>query len=203
MMRTDAAPKPTLLEDYAVPDFIFDHVDLDFDLSPNATSVKSKLTVKRNPEGKAGADLVLDGEDITLRNVAVNGKPLTRKDYRLTQSHLIISDLPDDFILEIETVCDPAANTKLMGLYVSGGRFCTQCEAEGFRRMTYYMDRPDVLSVFTVRMTADKKDYPYLLSNGNMVDSGDVSRPCADATFRSQFTLIWAMPRALNMPWMR
>ena len=173
-MRTDAAPKPTLLEDYAVPDFIFDKVDLDFDLVPNATGVKSKINVRRNPDGKAGADLKLDGEDITLKSVAINGKTLTRKNYRLTQSQLILSDLPDSFVLEIETVCDPAANTKLMGLYVSGERFCTQCEAEGFRRMTYYMDRPDVLSVFKVRITADKTDYPYLLSNGNMIETGDL-----------------------------
>jgi len=173
-MRTDAAPLPTLLEDYMVPDFIFDHVALDFNLIPDATTVKSTLTVRRNPAGKAGAELVLDGEDITLKGVSVNGTDLNRTQYRLTQNQLIIGALPDSFTLEIETQCDPAANTKLMGLYVSGGRFCTQCEAEGFRRMTYYMDRPDVLSVFKVRMTANKADYPYLLANGNMVDSGSL-----------------------------
>ena len=174
-MRTDAAPKPTLLEDYKVPDFIFDQVALDFELEPKATIVKSTLSVRRNPDGTKDAVLMLDGEDITLRRVAVNGKKLARSDYRLTQTHLILSHLPERFTLEIETMCDPSANTKLMGLYVSGGRFCTQCEAEGFRRMTYYMDRPDVLSIFKVRITALKQDYPYLLANGNMIESGDLS----------------------------
>ena len=174
MMRTDAAPKPTLLEDYKVPDFIFDHVTLDFELEPNATIVKSTLSVRRNPDGVKGAALKLDGEDITLRHVMLDGKKLARAQYRLTKTHLILSDLPGTFTLEIETMCDPASNTKLMGLYVSGGRFCTQCEAEGFRRMTYYMDRPDVLSVFKVRITASKRDYPYLLANGNMIESGDL-----------------------------
>lgn len=173
-MRIDTAPMPTLLEDYTVPDFIFDHVDLDFNLVSSATRVKSKITVRRNPDGQDGADLVLDGEDITLKRVSINGQVLKRSQYKLTQSQLILSALPDHFTLEIETKCDPAANTKLMGLYVSGGRFCTQCEAEGFRRMTYYMDRPDVLSVFKVRLTASKTKYPYLLANGNMVENGDL-----------------------------
>jgi len=172
-MRTDTAPLPTLLEDYAVPDFIFDHVELNFDLVPSATRVKSKIAVRRNPAGQAAATLVLDGEDITLKSVSINGKTLKRSAYKLTQSQLIITAPQEPFTLEIDTECDPAANTKLMGLYVSGGRFCTQCEAEGFRRMTYYMDRPDVLSVFKVRMTADKADYPFLLANGNMIESGD------------------------------
>ena len=133
------------------------------------------MAVRRNPDGISGAALELDGEDITLLSVTVNGTALSRKEYRLTQTQLILSDLPDSFTLEITTQCNPAANSKLMGLYVSGGRFCTQCEAEGFRRMTYYMDRPDVLSVFKVRLTADKADYPYLLANGNMIDSGDLA----------------------------
>ncbi|MEP6342540.1 MAG: aminopeptidase N [Maricaulaceae bacterium] len=173
-MRTDAAPKPTLLEDYTVPNYIFDQVELDFDLVPNATVVKSKIAIRRNPDSDGKNTLNLDGEDIVLRGVSIDGKALNRKNYKLTKTQLILSDLPDSFTLEIETLCDPAANSKLMGLYVSGGRFCTQCEAEGFRRITYYMDRPDALSVFKVRMSAGKADYPYLLANGNMVDSGDL-----------------------------
>ena len=173
-MRTDAAPTPTLLEDYTVPNFIFDQVDLDFDLTPDATIVKSRLTVRRNPDGLAGPALELDGEDLKLLSVKVDGKLLRRSNYKLTQTQLILSDLPEAFTIEIETQCNPATNSKLMGLYVSGGRFCTQCEAEGFRRITYYMDRPDVLSVFKVRMSASKTDYPYLLANGNMIDSGDL-----------------------------
>ena len=144
-MRTDAAPTPTLLEDYTVPNFIFEQVELDFDLVPNATRVTSKIKVRRNPDGLAGAALELDGEDLKLLSVTVDGKLLRRSNYKLTQTQLILSDLPEAFTLEIETQCNPAANSKLMGLYVSGGRFCTQCEAEGFRRITYYMDRPCLL----------------------------------------------------------
>jgi len=173
-MRTDIAPptnsEPTRLSDYTAPNFEFTSVLLDFNLSPKETKVHSKIDVTR----KADGPLVLDGEDIDLKSVSINGKPLARKAYTLTQSHLILDNLPDQFSLEIKTVCNPAANTKLMGLYVSGGRYCTQCEAEGFRRITYYMDRPDVLSVFKVQITASKKDNPYLLANGNRIDHGDL-----------------------------
>ena len=169
-MRTDAAPTPTRLADYTPPNFTFDSVYLDFNLEPGATRVRSMLEVTRNAPGP----LTLDGENIELKSVKIDGKELTRKDYRLTQTQLILKNLPDECALEIETVCDPSANSTLMGLYVSGGRFCTQCEAEGFRRITYFMDRPDVLSVFTVRIEADKAAYPYLLSNGNMTESGKI-----------------------------
>ncbi len=171
-MRTEIAPpknsEPTRLSDYTAPNFDFASVHLSFDLAKDATKVHSKIEVKRLARGP----LILDGEEIDLKSVSVNGTKLARKDYTLTQTHLILDDLPNQFTLEIETVCNPAANTKLMGLYVSGGRFCTQCEAEGFRRITYYMDRPDVLSVFTVRITAPKEGYPYLLANGNCVETG-------------------------------
>lgn len=169
-MRTDAAPTPTRLADYTPPSFKFDSVYLDFTLEPGATRVRSMLEVTRAAPGP----LTLDGENIDLKSVKVDGAELSRKDYRLTQTQLILKKLPDSFTLEIETVCDPSANSTLMGLYVSGGRFCTQCEAEGFRRITYFMDRPDVLSVFTVRIEADKETYPYLLANGNMTESGAV-----------------------------
>ena len=129
------------------------------------------MQVTRMAEGP----LELDGENIDLVSVKVDGKALARRDYRLTQDKLTLSNLPDQFKLEIENRCNPSANSTLMGLYVSGGRFCTQCEAEGFRRITYYLDRPDAMSVFTVRIEADKKKYPFLLANGNMTDSGDVS----------------------------
>ena len=171
-MRTDNAPiniaEPTRLADYTPPNFKIEHVYLDFDLYPKATRVKSKLTVTRLAPGP----LTLDGEDIALKSVRVDGKTLKRSQYTLTQTQLILPDMPDSFTLEIETVCNPAANSTLMGLYVSGGRFCTQCEAEGFRRITYYPDRPDVLSVFTVRIEADAVQYLHLLANGNRVESG-------------------------------
>ena len=116
----------------------------------------------------------MNGEDIELKSVSVNGKALKRSAYKLTQNTLEIPDLPDSCELDIETLCNPSENSTLMGLYVSGGRFCTQCEAEGYRRMTYYPDRPDVLSVFTVQIRADKKAYPYLLANGNCTEQGDL-----------------------------
>ena len=170
-MRTDTAQQTTKLADYTPLNFNIESVYLDFDLSPKATRVKSRLKVTRSAAGP----LALDGDEIELKSVSVNGKSLKRSEYRLTQSQLILDNLPDSFTLEIETVCNPAANSTLMGLYVSGGRFCTQCEAEGFRRITFYPDRPDVLSVFTVKITADKASYPYLLSNGNNVESGDLA----------------------------
>ncbi len=170
-MRTETAPQTTKLADYKPLNFKIERVYLDFDLTPKATTVKSSLKVTRQESGP----LVLDGDEIELKSVAVNGKNLKRSDYRLTQTQLILDNLPDSFTLEIETVCNPAANSTLMGLYVSGGRFCTQCEAEGFRRITFYPDRPDVLSVFTVKITADKASYPYLLSNGNNVESGELA----------------------------
>lgn len=167
-MRTDSAPAPTRLSDYTPPNFKIESVYLDFDLKPEATRVQSKLTLTRLAPG----DLVLDGEEIDLKSVTLDGKPLNRSDYSLTQTQLILKNLTESCVVEIETVCNPAKNATLMGLYVSGGRFCTQCEAEGFRRITFYPDRPDVLSVYTVRMQANLKDYPYLLANGNMVESG-------------------------------
>lgn len=174
-MKTDITPRknqnlPTRLKDYKSPNFKIETVYLSFDLSPSKTRVKSKMQVKR----LTGGPLCLNGENIDLVSLAVNGQVLSRSKYRLTQEQLILENLPESCTIEIENTLDPSANKALMGLYVSGGRFCTQCEAEGFRRITYYLDRPDVMSVFTVRIEADKTLYPYLLANGNMTDSGDV-----------------------------
>ena len=171
-MRTDTAPTPTLLSDYSAPDYHIDTVHLDFDLDPAKTTVTSVLNIRR-ASGEPG-DLVLNGEDIALVSVEADGKSLPRSRYKLTQTHLTLSGLPDAFTLKIVTTCAPKDNTQLMGLYVSGGRFCTQCEAEGFRRITYFPDRPDVLSTYTVRMEGDKAAYPTLLANGNLTDSGDL-----------------------------
>jgi aminopeptidase N len=170
-MRTDTAPTPTLLEDYTPPSHELTSVYLDFDLQPSATTVRSKIDVKRLRD----EPLVLNGENIDLKSVKIDGKALKRADYKLDQEKLVLAKTPEGFVLEIETVCDPSANSTLMGLYVSGGRFCTQCEAEGFRRITYYPDRPDVMSVFTVRLEADIATYPYLLANGNKTEDGAVS----------------------------
>lgn len=167
-MRTDTAPRPTLLSDYTSPSHELTSVYLDFDLQPSATTVRSKIEVTRVRD----EPLVLNGENIDLKSVKIDGKALKRSAYKLDQESLTLSKTPENFVLEIETVCDPSTNSTLMGLYVSGGRFCTQCEAEGFRRITYYPDRPDVMSTFTVRMEADIAAYPYLLANGNKIESG-------------------------------
>ena len=167
-MRTDTAPSPTLLSDYTPPSHELTSVYLDFDLHPSATTVKSKIEVKRLRD----EPLVLNGENISLKSVKLDGKKLKRSQYKLDQETLTLPKTPESFTLEIETLCDPSSNSTLMGLYVSGGRFCTQCEAEGFRRITYYPDRPDVMSVFTVRIEADIATYPHLLANGNKIEEG-------------------------------
>ena len=167
-MRTDTAPTPTLLSDYTPPSHELTSVYLDFDLQPSATTVKSKIEVKRLRD----EPLVLNGENIDLKSVSLDGKKLKRSQYKLDQETLTLQKTPESFTLEIETRCDPSSNSTLMGLYVSGGRFCTQCEAEGFRRITYYPDRPDVMSVFTVRIEADIATYPHLLANGNKIEEG-------------------------------
>ena len=167
-MRTDTAPTVTKLSDYTPPNFKIESVYLDFNLAPKETTVKSRLTVSRLSQG----DLVLDGDDIDLKSISIDGRALKRSDYSLNQTHLTLKNVPDSCVIEIENTCNPAANSTLMGLYVSGGRFCTQCEAEGFRRITFYPDRPDVLSVFTVRVQAPLAEYPHLLANGNMIESG-------------------------------
>lgn len=169
-MRTDTAPTPTRLSDYTPYNFDLTESRFDFRLNPKKTQVRTLLKLSRTAPGP----LVLDGEAIDLVSVEVDGRLLKRTEYRLTQTQLIIDDLPDQCALNITTTCDPSANTTLMGLYVSGGRFCTQCEAEGFRRITYYPDRPDVMSVFTVLIEADKAAYPTLLANGNRVEGGDL-----------------------------
>jgi len=170
-MRTETAPTITKLSDYTPPNFKIESVYLDFQLEPKETIVKTTLKVSRLSSGP----LILDGDEINLKSVSIDGRSLKRSEYRLTQTQLIFADVPDSFTLDIENTCNPAANSTLMGLYVSGGRFCTQCEAEGFRRITFYPDRPDVLSVFKVKITSDKAEYPYLLANGNMIESGDLS----------------------------
>jgi aminopeptidase N len=168
--------KPKLLKDYAVPDYFIEEVDLDVALAPKAARVASKLRLRSNPKvATGGRPLVLDGEGLTLESLALNGKPLSPKDYELKDGSLTIRHVPaQPFTLEIVTLCDPEANTALSGLYLSRGTYCTQCEPEGFRRITYFIDRPDVLAVYTVRIEADRATTPVLLSNGNPVAQGDI-----------------------------
>ncbi len=167
--------RPKLLKDYASPDYLVDEVRLDIRLDPKATRVTSKLRLRANPNAEQGRPLVLDGEGLKLESIAIDGETLPAGKYRLDEKSLTITEVPaGPFTLETVTVCDPEANTLLSGLYRSRGTYCTQCEPEGFRRITYFLDRPDVLAVYTVRIQADKEQAPVLLSNGNPVEQGDI-----------------------------
>ena len=161
------------LKDYQPPVFQISDVSLTFELSPQQTRVTAISQVQRHSTGNDA--LVLNGEDLVLESVAINGQVLSDGFYTISDNHLTITSLPDQFELTIVTTINPLTNTKLEGLYVSDGAFCTQCEAQGFRRITYYLDRPDVMAVFTTKVIADKAQYPFLLSNGNKVDSGELS----------------------------
>src|SRR6516165_10328078 len=173
-MRTEE-PRPVRLEDYRPPDWLIGTVELDVALHPTATTVRAKFTVRPNGSG-APAPLVLDGDDLTLRSVRLDGKPLPAESFVATPDRLTIAQAPQrPFELEIETVLDPSNNTKLMGLYRAGTTYCTQCEAEGFRRITYFLDRPDVMAVYTTRIEAEKSEAPILLSNGNLAAGGDIA----------------------------
>ena len=172
-MRTEE-PRPVRLKDYRPPDWLIETVDLDVSLDPTATTVRAKLRVKPNGAG-APAPLVLDGEELKLRSLALDGRPLPDGSFLATPERLTIAQPPNrPFELTIETVVDPTNNTQLMGLYRAGTTYCTQCEAEGFRRVTYFLDRPDVMAVYTTRIEADKGETPVLLSNGNLIAQGDV-----------------------------
>jgi aminopeptidase N len=173
-MRTETAPV-IRLEDYRPSDFLIDRVELDLRLDPKATRVTATLALRPNPAGLAGAPLVLDGDELTLRALALDGRALPAGSYEATPQSLTVPEPPRrPFTLSIETEIDPTANTKLMGLYRSSGNYCTQCEAEGFRRITYFLDRPDVLAVYTTRIEADRDEAPVLLGNGNPVGNGTV-----------------------------
>ncbi|MDD5028149.1 MAG: aminopeptidase N [Rhodoferax sp.] len=171
-LRDSSAPATVVRRaDYAAPAFLIDTVHLSFDLDPAKTRVLNKMTLRRNPAVPAQA-LRLDGDELNLARVLVNGAGTS---FKLDAGQLVLENLPEGdapFELEIFTTCAPVKNTKLMGLYVSNDSFFTQCEAEGFRRITYFLDRPDVMAMFTVTLRADKAKYPVLLSNGNLADSG-------------------------------
>jgi aminopeptidase N len=171
LLREGQAASVIHRKDYAPPAYWIDNVDLCFDLDPAKTRVLNKMTVRRNPQVTAQA-LRLDGEELNLARVLVNGQGAS---FKLENNQLVLENLPEGdapFALEIFTTCTPAKNTKLMGLYVSNESFFTQCEAEGFRRITYFLDRPDVMASYTVTLRADKTKYPVLLSNGNLVEQG-------------------------------
>jgi aminopeptidase N len=174
-MRTDTAT-PVRLSDYRPPDWLVRTVDLDVALHAAATRVRSTLLFEPNPAGRPDAALVLDGEDLTLVSASLDGTPLPADACIVTAENLTIPHPPRRaFRLEIETEINPSANTRLMGLYQSQGTYCTQCEAEGFRRITYFPDRPDVMAIYTTRIEAEKREAPVLLANGNLVASGDIA----------------------------
>jgi len=171
-MRTDT-PQTIYRKDYTPPSFWVDTVEMGFDLDPEATHVATRMTMRRNPDSP-NKNLVLVGESLRLEQLRLNGKPLNKRQYALGRGTLEIFNPPDKVTLEIETVTHPNMNTSLMGLYVSNGNFFTQCEAEGFRKITYFPDRPDVMAKYTVMLRADKEKYPVLLSNGNLIEQGDI-----------------------------
>ncbi|MFA6264970.1 MAG: aminopeptidase N [Pseudolabrys sp.] len=172
-MRTDTAPL-IRLQDYRPPDWLVETVHLDVSLHPSATKVRATLALTPNP-ATAPAPLVLDGDGLTLVSLKRDGRLLPPESYIAAPDKLTIPQPPNGpFTLEIETLVDPTANTQLSGLYRSSGTWCTQCEAEGFRRITYFPDRPDVMAVYTTRIEADKAQAPVLLANGNLVEAGDL-----------------------------
>lgn len=174
-MRTEQA-SPIRLSDYRPPDWLVDTVDLDVALHPTRTRVRARLALRPNPQAAGPAPLVLDGDELTPLSVTVDGSALDASDYSATADGLTIPQPPaGPFVLEVETEIDPSANTKLMGLYRSSGNYCTQCEAEGFRRITYFPDRPDVMAVYTTRIEAERDEAPVLLGNGNLVAAGEVA----------------------------
>jgi len=166
-------PRTTYLSDYRPPDYAVESVDLSVDLHDRDTRVKATLRIQRNQAlADETAPLILDGRDLHLESVTLNERPLGAGAYSLSDEGLIIPQVPDRFTLETVVTIQPQANKSLEGLYRSGPMFCTQCEAEGFRKITYFPDRPDVMSIFTCTISADRQRFPLLLANGNQVDAG-------------------------------
>ena len=163
-------PQAKYRHDYRAPDYLISDIDLTFDLDATKTVVTAVSQVSR--QGASEVPLKLDGEELTLVSLHVNDQPWT--EYQQEERHLVISGLPEQFTLRIVNEISPSANTALEGLYQSGDALCTQCEAEGFRHITWYLDRPDVLARFTTKLIADKTKYPFLLSNGNRIDQGEL-----------------------------
>ena len=185
-MPSQALPEPTYLKDYQPPAYRTEETELAFDIRDGATAVRSKLRIRRTAEAAADAPLVLDGKALELLAVRLDGAPLSGNEYQVDDESLIIHAPPAAFELEIETRIQPEGNSSLLGLYKSRTMYCTQCEAQGFRKITYYQDRPDVLAKFTTTITADAKRFPVLLSNGNLVadDEGSERRT---VTWRDPF----------------
>ena len=171
MKHADA--KTIYLKDYQQPAFWIDTVDLVFDLEDDHALVTSTVDYKRNIDANE-KNLELFGTELELESIELNGYKLAEGDYQLTDTGMTLTNLADEFNLVITTKIYPQKNTSLEGLYQSSGNFCTQCEAQGFRKITYFLDRPDVMGKYTTTIRANKEKYPVLLSNGNLIDSGDL-----------------------------
>ncbi len=172
MKDLDQQVKSIYLKDYKSPDFLIDRVDLRFELNEEKTRVVSVLQLKRQVPGE-NSPLVLSGENLELGEVKIDSALIDDSSYTVTDTTLTLLDVPETFTLEVETFIKPQENFSLEGLFKSSGNYCTQCEAEGFRKITYFLDRPDVMALFTTTIIADKAKYPVLLSNGNLLDKGD------------------------------
>ncbi|MGA5721975.1 M1 family aminopeptidase, partial [Pseudomonas atacamensis] len=171
-MRTEQ-PKMIYLKDYQAPEYLIDETHLTFELFEDHSLVHAQLVMRRNPERGAGLPpLVLDGQQLELLSVTLADQELSAADYQVSDSHLTLQPTSETFTLDTSVRIHPETNTALEGLYKSGTMFCTQCEAEGFRKITYYLDRPDVMSKFTTTVVAEQHSYPVLLSNGNPIASG-------------------------------
>ncbi|KXU87887.1 aminopeptidase N [Paraburkholderia monticola] len=171
-MADTETPNVIRRADYAPPAFLIDTVALEFDLVPERTVVRNTMRVRRNPDASRAAHLELMGEQLEFVSAVIDGKPFPNAHPH--EHGLLLDNVPDSFELTLTSICNPVENTTLSGLYVSSGNFFTQCEAEGFRRITYFLDRPDVMASFTVTLRASKADYPVLLSNGNLLEEGDL-----------------------------
>lgn len=176
------------LKDYKAPDFKIETIDLEVDLNDELTTVTSTIKVIRNKAANnPNSNLILNGEELKLVSVHLNDNELDNSKYKVTKDNLEILNSPDEFNLKIVNTIKPQENTSLSGLYKSDDMYCTQCEAEGFRRITYYLDRPDVMSSFTTTIKADKTKYPILLANGNLKEKGDLDNYRHYATFEDPF----------------
>lgn len=185
----DALPQTIYLKDYQVSPFLVDTTNLLFDLGDEQTRVTTKMAVRRNPDSsdKTGALELNSKGDVQLQWIAVDGQRLDSSAYSLSDNLLSLPDLPDSCVVSTEVLIQPQLNTSMMGLYRSRTMYCTQCEAEGFRRITYFPDRPDIMSVFTVKIVADKARYPVLLSNGNAIERADLDAGRHTVTWHDPF----------------
>ena len=171
----EQTPRTIYLKDYRAPAYLVESLELDFDLDAQSTLVKSKIRFYRNQDvADETTPLVLDGHELQLKKIQLDGRELAGNEFLLQDEQLVVTNVPERFTLDISNEISPEKNTALEGLYQSSVMLCTQCEAEGFRRITFFPDRPDVMTRYRVRMQADKAEYPVLLCNGNLIESGEL-----------------------------